>query len=148
MKIRIVRSFSQTKQLKQYEPVNAFCSVEMEFKVSNGKTNEEACSICVGPSLELDSFCRAEVKKTLDNLIEPSQEKHKLESPEKTANDLFASVESENNNPAKENRAEKIKRYSVEDNNLKTKGPWDKKLERQEDAKASAELSAGDMVEE
>lgn len=70
MKIIITRSYSQKKQLRQFEPIDAFCSVTAEFETDKkslaGNFLEKEYDLS---SKELDKFCRAEVEKTLNNLI-------------------------------------------------------------------------------
>lgn len=77
MKIKIVRSFGQTKQLRQFEPINSFCSVEAECEES------EQLEI----SKKLDEFVRSEVAKTL--LSYAPQGASEPEKQEKVAEDFL-----------------------------------------------------------
>ena len=62
MKTTITRSFSKTKQLGPYEPINAFCSISQEFD------DTESVNITVH-LMELDRQCREEVEKTIKSEI-------------------------------------------------------------------------------
>jgi len=67
MKIRIQRAFSAKKQIKQYEPVESFCSAEMDIEIDeNNETREKPFAYY---SAELDKMVRAEVEKTLNDYI-------------------------------------------------------------------------------
>lgn len=74
MKVKIVRSFAAKVQLKQYEPIDSFCAVEMEYELASpidpGRDSEEMQKI----STHLDNFCRAEVKKTIEQ-VKANQDK-------------------------------------------------------------------------
>lgn len=62
--MKITRSFSRKIQLKQYEPIDVFCAVEIEV---GDKDMQEV-------STYADNFCRAEVKKTIESVLK-NQEK-------------------------------------------------------------------------
>ena len=66
MKIKISRSYSEKRQLRQYEPIDSFCSAEAEVEGSETGLKKEDLE---NTSELLDTFCRAEVKKTLDAII-------------------------------------------------------------------------------
>jgi len=55
MKITITRSFSRTKQVAAFEPINAFCSMQMECDEG------EYARV----SMELSELCIGEVEKTI-----------------------------------------------------------------------------------
>ncbi len=55
-KIIITRSFAKKVQLKQYEPIDVFCSVQAEVNELD----------MVNVSETLDAFCKEEVEKSLD----------------------------------------------------------------------------------
>jgi hypothetical protein len=64
MKITITRSFSRTKQIAAFEPINVFCSAAMEMEGDDGdKTAMAAMKIMAE---KLDEFVRFEVEKTID----------------------------------------------------------------------------------
>lgn len=67
MKIKISRSFSQKKQIAQYEPIESFCGAEAEVEVVD-LGNAAGISGLVAVSTELDRICRAEVEKTLKSV--------------------------------------------------------------------------------
>ena len=60
--IEVARSFSQKVQVKQYEPIEFFCSVKAEVPL------EELESI----SDTLDVFCQAEVEKSVKQFLSPA----------------------------------------------------------------------------
>jgi len=78
MKTTITRSFSKTKQLGAYEPVNSFCSISQEFD------DTEPVNITVH-LMELDRQCREEVEKTIKSEIS----KHAVEVEAVTKNITF-----------------------------------------------------------
>jgi hypothetical protein len=59
MKIVLTRSFSRTKQIAAFEPINAYCSVQVEYEQSADETDVQV-------SERLDEFARTEVEKTID----------------------------------------------------------------------------------
>jgi hypothetical protein len=59
-RVKIIRAFSETKQARAYEPINAFCSIEIE---TDG--TEEISVGLYATSKAADEFCRAEVAKTI-----------------------------------------------------------------------------------
>lgn len=61
MKIKIQRSFSKRVQLRQFEPIEASCTVEAETELET-LADQEAADV----SLVLEKFCREEVEKTLN----------------------------------------------------------------------------------
>lgn len=70
MKILITRSFSQKKQVKEYEPVEFFCSatteVEDEELIKEGILPEAAMK---NASATLDKFVQLEVEKSLNDYL-------------------------------------------------------------------------------
>lgn len=69
MKITITRSFSAKKQIKQYEPIDSFCSVQTEIEITSHES-ELSDSTSLGMiSEQLDKFARAEVDKTIENVM-------------------------------------------------------------------------------
>lgn len=74
MKVEISRSFSKKIQLKQFEPIDSFCGIKIEYE--NGLGNYTLDTLASGITAEkyagvLDKFCRDEVEKTLA-IIRPS----------------------------------------------------------------------------
>lgn len=65
-KIILIRSFSQTKQKAQFEPINSFCSVSMEFE-----TLFDAEAEMEKVSANLDRIVIDEVEKTIAREMEP-----------------------------------------------------------------------------
>lgn len=65
MKITISRSFSAKKQVKQFEPVDAFCAAQIEYDLASPIDKERDATEMQSLSHYLDEFCRAEVDKTL-----------------------------------------------------------------------------------
>ena len=61
MKLIITRSFSKTKQVASFEPINAFCSVQAEFEVPD-IDDQKVISI----SGHLDNLVRQEVERTIE----------------------------------------------------------------------------------
>jgi hypothetical protein len=57
----ITRSFSKTKQVASFEPINSFCSVQAEY--DEPLTDEFVKSI----SEHLDKLVRQEVERTIEN---------------------------------------------------------------------------------
>jgi hypothetical protein len=60
-KLTITRSFSKTKQVASYEPINAFCSVSAEYD-----SNELDDQFVVSISGHLDNLARQEVERTIE----------------------------------------------------------------------------------
>lgn len=92
MKITITRSFSATKQLKPYEPIDAYCSATMEYELPK-EAKETFGSYDIACSEKLDQFCRAEVKKTLEEITanasrKPDQAKIKDVSMQEVIEDI------------------------------------------------------------
>lgn len=63
MKIEIARSFSKKIQLKQYEPIEFFCSAKAEVEIKELGTSTGIRN-AVEASEELDRICQAEVQKS------------------------------------------------------------------------------------
>lgn len=73
MKIIITRSFSKKVQLKQFEPIDSFCSAQWEFESLDQSFDSiwndlKTRKIIITRSEELDKFCQTEVGKTLEKL--------------------------------------------------------------------------------
>ncbi|HKQ06148.1 MAG TPA: hypothetical protein VJ464_13515 [Blastocatellia bacterium] len=66
MKIKIQRSFSKRVQLKQFEPIESSCAIETEFEIADGKSSDEKKAIVELNSRTIDTLCREEVEKTLN----------------------------------------------------------------------------------
>lgn len=62
MKLIITRSFSKTKQVASFEPINAFCSVSAEIE---GETLAD--NIIRSYSEHLDNLVRREVERTIES---------------------------------------------------------------------------------
>ena len=60
-KIKITRAFSRTIQLRQFEPVNAYCSAEVEVEIEPREFIAQRGAI----ASDLDEFVRKEVGKTI-----------------------------------------------------------------------------------
>jgi hypothetical protein len=61
MKLIITRSFSKTKQVASFEPINAFCSVQAE--IEGATLNDE---VIRSYSEHLDVLVRQEVERTIE----------------------------------------------------------------------------------
>jgi len=61
MKLIITRSFSKTKQVASFEPINSFCSVQAEY--DDPLDDQFVKSI----SEHLDKLVRQEVERTIEN---------------------------------------------------------------------------------
>jgi hypothetical protein len=57
----IVRSFSKTKQVASFEPINAFCSVSAEY---DAPLDDQ---FVVSVSEHLDNLVRREVERTIES---------------------------------------------------------------------------------
>ena len=73
MKIEISRSFSRKLQVKQYEPIEMFCSAKMEIENDKVVSGE----IMIGASEQLDRFCQSEVEKSAARFKEIDTKKSK-----------------------------------------------------------------------
>ena len=62
MKITITRSYSKTKQIASYEPINAFCSVQADYE-QDALDDEFVRSL----SDHLDKLVRQEVERTIES---------------------------------------------------------------------------------
>lgn len=62
MTIKITRSFSKKIQLKQFEPIESFCSAESEIEILK---DGDSFMLVHETSKILDGFCQKEVEKTL-----------------------------------------------------------------------------------
>jgi hypothetical protein len=62
MKLIITRSFSKTKQVASFEPINSHCSVQAEFDAEN-IDDQHIISI----SGHLDNLVRQEVERTIES---------------------------------------------------------------------------------
>lgn len=71
-KLTITRSFSKTKQVASYEPINAHCSVSVEYEE---KLDD---SFVISISEHLDNLVRREVERTIEG------EMKKVEAVKKT----------------------------------------------------------------
>lgn len=92
MKITITRSFSKKVQLRQFEPIDVFCSISSEHEEGTVTSTRDM-------SRQLDEFCREEVDKTLAIIRPPMKDdvgKGKNEKKEiaKTESELDAGFES------------------------------------------------------
>lgn len=63
MKLIITRSFSKTKQVQSFEPINSFCSVSMEYEEDETPSDTIISSF----SEHLDKLVRQEVERTIEN---------------------------------------------------------------------------------
>jgi hypothetical protein len=63
MKLIIVRSFSKTKQVASFEPINAFCSVSAEYDDERAMEDQFVISV----SEHLDNLVRREVERTIES---------------------------------------------------------------------------------
>ena len=68
MKITITRSFSKTKQVASFEPINSFCSVQGEYE---GEPNDQ---IVKSLSQHLDILVRQEVERTIESEMKKVEE--------------------------------------------------------------------------
>jgi hypothetical protein len=89
MKITITRSFSKKSQLKQFEPIDIFCSAQWESEIVDRTTDETREGMAANSKI-LDEFCRAEVDKTLA-IFRPLKEQGK--SPGERKEDAMASAQ-------------------------------------------------------
>ena len=64
MKIEISRSFSKKIQLKQYEPIEFFCSMKAEFEPQDGLTADDLAKATIELSERLDKMVQSEVEKS------------------------------------------------------------------------------------
>lgn len=102
MHIKVTRAFSATKQIKQYEPIDSFCEVAVEFDSDDNAVVEEIAKNMILQSEKLDLFCRTEVRKTIESVM-AQQEKlnnkknRKVEVKEDAKNTAETDVESEIN---------------------------------------------------
>ena len=71
-KLIITRSFSKTKQIQSFEPINSFCSVQVEYE------EKLEDSFVVSISEHLDNLVRREVERTIEG------EMKKVEAIKKT----------------------------------------------------------------
>jgi hypothetical protein len=62
MKLTIVRSFSKTKQVASYEPINAFCSVSAEYDSEKEINDLFVRAVSEHP----DKLVRQEVERTIE----------------------------------------------------------------------------------
>ena len=62
MRITITRAFERTRQIKQFEPIKAFCSASVEAEGDSIESEIELLKVSSG---QLDIFVRAEVEKTI-----------------------------------------------------------------------------------
>mgnify|MGYP001563090405 CR=1 FL=1 len=65
----IVRSYSRTKQIEQYEPRNYFCSAKQVFYEMPSPKDKELASE------ELDIFCKLEVVKSISADLKAKEDK-------------------------------------------------------------------------
>lgn len=63
MKFIITRSFSKTKQVASFEPINSFCSISMEYEDESTPSD----TIITSFSEHLDKLVRQEVEPTIEN---------------------------------------------------------------------------------
>ena len=77
-KVEISRSFSATKQIAQYEPVNIFCAAKME--VSKDEMEKE--------SQELFEFCRDQVRKDMVKVMKVGRSKNEQKEIAKETSEL------------------------------------------------------------
>lgn len=63
MKLIITRSFSKTKQVASFEPINSFCSVSMEYEDETTPSD----TIIRSWAEHLDILVRQEVERTIEN---------------------------------------------------------------------------------
>jgi hypothetical protein len=61
-KLIIVRSFSKTKQIASFEPINSFCSVSAEYDDERAMEDQFVRSV----SEHLDTLVRQEVERTIE----------------------------------------------------------------------------------
>jgi hypothetical protein len=66
-KIVITRSFSKTKQIASFEPINSFCSVSAEYEE---KLDD---SFVISISEHLDNLVRREVERTIEAEVKKVQ---------------------------------------------------------------------------
>jgi len=71
MKVTVSRSFSKKIQLKQFEPIDSFCAVQMEREFDEQGDPELMGRAMILMSETADQLCRDEVEKTLHK-IRPS----------------------------------------------------------------------------
>ena len=64
MKLSITRSFSRTKQVASFEPINAFCSVSAEYDDEATQLDDQ---FVVSVSEHLDNLVRREVERTIES---------------------------------------------------------------------------------
>jgi hypothetical protein len=62
-KIVVTRSFSKTKQVQSFEPINSFCSVSMEYEDDSMPSD----TIITSFSEHLDKLVRQEVERTIES---------------------------------------------------------------------------------
>lgn len=62
-KLTIIRSFSKTKQVASFEPINSFCSISMEYEDEATPSD----TIIGSFSEHLDKLARQEVERTIEN---------------------------------------------------------------------------------
>ncbi|MDE2098541.1 MAG: hypothetical protein KGL39_14905 [Patescibacteria group bacterium] len=67
-KITITRSFSRTKQVQQFEPINSFCSASFEFEMGEGDA-EVSIDRIKAHSEALDEIVRSEVERTITGYV-------------------------------------------------------------------------------
>jgi hypothetical protein len=65
MKIKIIRAFSAKQQLNPYEPIDSFCSVEIEYDDKKLPETTNKAEYLLAQSEGLDKIVRGEVRKTL-----------------------------------------------------------------------------------
>ena len=70
MKLIITRSFSLTKQVAAFEPINAFCSVSVEEESGSMPSDEYLRSV----SQHLDNLVRREVERTIESEMKKVEE--------------------------------------------------------------------------
>jgi hypothetical protein len=65
LKITVIRSFSRTKQISSFEPINAHCSVQLETDI-----HALDDTIIRSYSEHLDKLVRQEVERTIETEME------------------------------------------------------------------------------
>lgn len=74
MKIEIARSFSRKIQVKQYEPIEFFCSAKAEIERPGGTIQDPVMIACAE---ELDRFVQNEVEKSANKFRQIDTKKSK-----------------------------------------------------------------------
>ena len=93
MKIEIARSFSKKIQIKQYEPIEFFCSAKTEVEITSHFTEVSESSTAQKVSEQLDKLVQSEVEKSANKLKVVDTKKIKDTAQDEAEHDVGSLVE-------------------------------------------------------